>query len=332
MGQIVRPVITQKKVSRHKSAFISASTAPNVASFLPFQTYFLFCVGMLGSLLPPEVRPIPFFFMGIPLSFYTLLAMLFALLMALDILPQVGPLKRFQRLADEAADCRIEDAVVSDSLGGADVAPDLTAFVLPLASLAVSLVVFSLIAGEIVIIPGMFFACIVSIVYPLIRGSVQFAELSNGFVGGFTEQVPIFLVLLFAFSFGDLLNKVGFSQQIVGIFSGAISGAVIPILVFAVACVISYTTGSLGSALVIMLPIAMPLAQATGASLLLTFGAVYSGCQWGDQTSPISDVLIENAGANEVDAIELSACFMPYRLVQLAVCAVLYVALGIILY
>ncbi|MCD8077028.1 MAG: hypothetical protein LUE63_01380, partial [Lachnospiraceae bacterium] len=69
-GQIVRPIITQKRVSRHKSAFITASTAPNVASFLPFQTYYLFCVGMLGSLLPETENATAFFFKGIPLSFY----------------------------------------------------------------------------------------------------------------------------------------------------------------------------------------------------------------------------------------------------------------------
>ena len=77
-GRILRPVITEKKLSPEKSAFISLSVAPNVASPIPYGTYFLFCVGMVGMLVP-NTAPIPFFFKGIALSFHTWLAILLGL-------------------------------------------------------------------------------------------------------------------------------------------------------------------------------------------------------------------------------------------------------------
>ena len=75
----------------------------------------------------------------------------------------------------------------------------------------------------------------------------------------------------------------------------------------------------------------MPLALATGSNPVLAFAAVYSGSQWGDQTSPISDVQIENSGANDVDPVVLSKCMMPYRLMDLAATTVAFVVLTLFL-
>ena len=105
----------------------------------------------------------------------------------------------------------------------------------------------------------------------------------------------------------------------------------IPIIGFLVSLLIGYATGSLGSALVVMLPLVMPLALATGANPALAFAAVYSGSQWGDQSSPISDVLIENSGANEVDPVILSKCMMPYRWIDLGISLAAFTILSFVL-
>lgn len=106
---------------------------------------------------------------------------------------------------------------------------------------------------------------------------------------------------------------------------------IVPLAIFIIASLVSYSTGSLGTALVMMLPISLPLAAATGASLALTFGACYSGSQIGDQTSPISDVIIMVSGSNGVDPVELSKSFMPYRMIQFGICAVLFLVFGFIM-
>ena len=80
-----------------------------------------------------------------------------------------------------------------------------------------------------------------------------------------------------------------------------------------------------------LLPISLPLGLAVGANLTLTFAATYSGAQWGDQFSPLSDVTIENSAANGVSPVEVSAGILPYRVIDGVLCIILFAVLGFIL-
>ena len=160
---------------------------------------------------------------------------------------------------------------------------------------------------------------------------MKFQNFGNELVAGCLEQAGLILMLALCFTFGYMLELIQFSDFIVEIFAGTMPALAVPLVVFIVAVVISYATGFLGSSLVVMLPIAMPLALATGSNPILAFAATYSGSQWGDQSSPISDVLLENSGANEVDPVVLSKCQLPYRLIDLVITAAAFVILSLIL-
>lgn len=327
-GRILRPVIQEKKLAPEKAAFISLSAAPNVGAPIPYGTYFLFCVGMV-SMLVPGVAPIPFFLKSVALSFHTWLAVLIGLLVALEVIPDLGYMKTCQQRAQTVL-AAAEAAEGNDALGG-DVKPDFGAFFLPVIALVAGVAVTSLAAGELTLVPGAFIGAFVAVVYAIARGAVKPGEASNLVIGGIMEQAPIIMLLAFAFAFGAALQLAGLDQFIVTAMSGTLPPALVPAIVFLVGCAISYTTGSLGSGLVIMLPIAMPLAIATGAPLILTFAATFSGAQWGDQLSPLSDMVIENAGANSIDPVELYKVALPYRLIEGGISLALFLVLGFLL-
>lgn len=330
LGYLVSPLASQHKVARAKIGFINCSTAPNVASYLPFVSYFLFCSGMISSTL--GVDGTTFFYKGIWFSFYTILSIIMAFMMAMKWLPDIGPMKRLQFEATSLGQTLEENNEDDPALGGKDVKPDMLAFVLPIAGLIIGMIVFSITTGEMQMVPGMLIGMIVAIVYPLCRHTIHFSDLTKGFINGFTDQAVIFLVLVLSFTFGAELNMLGFSDYVISLFSANMFGRFVPVAIFLIATLIGYSTGSLGSALVIVMPLALPLAQATGASLLLTFGATYSGAQWGDQSSPISDVIIENSGANGMNPGDFAKAILPYRLIELGICFVLYTVLGFVMH
>lgn len=324
VGQIVRPVAQQNKVPRHKVGFIVANTA-NLTSLLPFSMYFLFCSGMIASAMP-GMDGAKFYYQSIWFSFYTMLSIVTAVLFVLGVVPDIGPMKKHQKAAQAAAgsvEARKEDDDGTPA--------DFLAFVLPLVALVVTLIIYSVIQQTIVFLPGLWMGCIVSILYPLCRGTMKFSEMSAGIIRGFLNQAPVFLILMFAFGFGSMLGGIGFSEYVVSLVGSNMTRVIVPLAIFIIASLVSYSTGSLGTALVMMLPISLPLAAATGASLALTFGACYSGSQIGDQTSPISDVIIMVSGSNGVDPVELSKSFMPYRMIQFGICAVLFLVFGFIM-
>ena len=327
-GKILRPVIQQQKLSPQKSAYISESIGPNLGTPIPYGTYFLFCIGMIGTHLP-QVTPITFFYQGIAFSFHTWLAILIAILAAAEIIPDLGVMKRYQEQAQKGIDCtQAEDAPAMDIMGGDEVRPDFGSFFVPLAGMIIGMLIFSLAAGEVVMIPGGIVGCAAGLVYAIIRGSIRIREIGDLLVDGIMEQIPIILLLTFAFAYGASMSAAGLNDFIVATLGGAIPPALLPVLIFVIGAFVSYTTGRLGSALNMMLPITLPLGVATGANLFLTFAATYSGAQWGDQLSPLSDMTLENSGANGVNPVEVSQGILPYRLLDGALCVILFALFG----
>ena len=330
-GKILRPVIQQQKLSPQKSAYISESIGPNLGTPIPYGTYFLFCISMIGTYLP-QVSPVSFFYQGIAFSFHTWLAILIAILAAAEFIPDLGVMKRYQQQAQEGiVNPLAGDETVMDVMGGDDVKADFGAFFIPLAGLIIGMLAFSLSAGEIVMIPGAIIGCLAGLIYAAIRGSIRIRDMGNLLIDGIMEQVPILLLLTFAFAYGASMSAAGLNDIIVATLGGTIPPALLPVLIFIIGAFVSYTTGSLGSALVMMLPITLPLGVATGANLFLTFAATYSGAQWGDQLSPLSDMTLENAGANGVNPVEVSQGILPYRLIDGALCVILFTLFGFLL-
>lgn len=331
VGRIVRPVVDRQRLTPYKSAYITSSIAANIATPFPGGTYFLFCVAMAGSFLP-DVNPVIFFYKVCGLSVHTWLCILICLLVVLKVIPDMGEMKRQQELADQGVNVRqgAGGADVEAIMGG-DVEPDWVAFIMPLTSMVGFMILTSLIAGELVVVPSAFLSAFVTAGYVAVKHKMKFQSFGNEFVAGCLEQAGLIFMLALCVTFGYMLQLISFSDFVVAVFASSMHPALVPLASFAVAIIVAYATGSLGSALVVMLPIAMPLALATGSNPVLAFAAVYSGSQWGDQTSPISDVQIENSGANDVDPVVLSKCMMPYRLMDLAATTVAFVVLTLFL-
>lgn len=330
VGRIVKPIVDRQRLTPYKSAYITASIAPNIATPFPGGTYFLFCVAMAGSFLPEE-NSIAFFYTVCGLSVHTWISIIICLLVVLKLLPDMGEMKRQQNLADQGVNVRQGGGADTSTIMGGDIEPDWLAFIMPITSMLGFMIITSLMAGEIVVVPAAFLASILTAVYVGIKHHMKFQNFGNELVAGCLEQAGLILMLALCFTFGYMLELIQFSDFIVEIFAGTMPALAVPLVVFIVAVVISYATGSLGSSLVVMLPIAMPLALATGSNPILAFAATYSGSQWGDQSSPISDVLLENSGANEVDPVVLSKCQLPYRLIDLVITAAAFVILSLIL-
>lgn len=330
-GKILRPVIKQQKLAPQKSAYISESIGPNVGTPIPYGTYFLFCVAMIGMMLP-DVNPVGFFYKGILFSFHTWLAIIIAILVAMEIIPDIGRMKKFQQQAlEENTDAEEDNGALDAVMGGKNVKADFGAFFVPLAGLLIGMLLTSLAAGEVVMIPGAIIGAVVGAVYNVLRGHCKIKELGDLMINGILEQVPILMLLAFAFAYGQAMQASGLSDFIVAHLGGTLPSAVLPVIIFVVAAFISYTTGSLGSALVMLMPLSLPLGVAVGANMFLVFAATYSGSQWGDQLSPLSDVTLENSGANGVGPVEVFHAILPYRLIDGVLCVVLFALFGFIL-
>ncbi|HSK18613.1 MAG TPA: Na+/H+ antiporter NhaC family protein, partial [Longimicrobiales bacterium] len=98
---------------------------------------------------------------------------------------------------------------------------------------------------------------------------------------------------------------------------------VLPVLVFIVAAVISFSTGTSWGTMAILFPVVIPLAVAMGAGigfdggehysiLLGVISSVMAGSLFGDHCSPISDTTIMSSMASGCDHIDHVRTQLPY--------------------
>ena len=157
------------------------------------------------------------------------------------------------------------------------------------------------------------------------------SEISGILVEGFLSITPIMLILFVAFGFGRMVTATGFNGWVVGVLGGSLNPAFVPVALFLVGSLIAYATGSLTASAVIILPMGLPLAIATGAPLALTIGACVSGAQFGDLSSPLSDNMIMPSASAGVSPVDTAKCLLPYRLITLAITAVIFLLAGFIM-
>ena len=103
----------------------------------------------------------------------------------------------------------------------------------------------------------------------------------------------------------------------------------LPLILFAIACIMAFSTGTSWGSFGILLPIAGDIAAATDINLLLpALAAVLAGAVFGDHCSPISDTTIlssTGAGCNHIDHVMTQ---LPYAVISAVTAAVGYVVIG----
>ena len=147
---------------------------------------------------------------------------------------------------------------------------------------------------------------------------------------GAWKLVPIALILLFAFAIGEMTTELKTGHYLASLATQNLSVTLLAGVIFLIASVISFSTGTSWGTFSIMIPIALPMAVAMDANVALCIGAVISGGVFGDHCSPISDTTIISSMAADCELVEHVNTQLPYALISGGVAFVLFVIFGLI--
>ncbi|MBN1505292.1 MAG: hypothetical protein JW955_00515 [Sedimentisphaerales bacterium] len=145
------------------------------------------------------------------------------------------------------------------------------------------------------------------------------------------------VILILAWSLKDCCQELKTGQFLTGLLAGRLPPYCFPPLVFLVACVTSFATGTSYGTMAILIPTAIPIAYALdgnayGPTTVICLAAVLDGAIFGDHCSPISDTTILSATASSCDLILHTRTQLPYSALVAAVvmlCAYTPSALGL---
>ena len=355
VGSVMAPVTDAHKISRVKLAYLIDATAAPICMIAPISSW---AAAVSGSV--PEDFPmsgIKLFVSAIPFNFYSLLTLVFVVvigIMGFDY----GKMADFEIKAQKNG----ELGILGADKEAEEVNPRGRVFdlIIPIVVLVVVCVLALLYVGGFfgvdawggtdykgdfvgafgntdatVGLPwGALLVLIATIAYLLCRRLVSFKEAMECIPKGFIAMVPAILILTLATSLKNVTGLLGADIYVESMMASfpETAAKLLPAVIFLVACVLAFATGTSWGTFGILIPIVTAMFGIEDPLLFVGISACLAGAVCGDHCSPISDTTImASAGAN-CNHVEHVSTQLPYAITVAGVSFVSFIIAGFLPY
>lgn len=353
VGNVMRPLTDRFRVSREKLAYLVDSTSAPIALLGPISTWVVFVMGIIGAQyaeLGIEGSTYVAYLESIPYNFYAIATLVLVAIIAFSRI-EYGPMATAERRASSTGEVTGPGASppsateITEMEPAEHTTPRMRSLVVPIAVLLIITPILFLITGGypendlltavneseggLSILISSFLAGVVAISMGLTSRSFRFPEAIDTYMAGIKGMTLVYVILTLAWSIGSVTEEIGTAEYLVSVVEGLGIEAIMYMLIFVVAGIVAFTTGTSYGTFAIMLPIAMPLAVALDLSTAPAIAAVFSGAIFGDHCSPISDTTILSSAGSSCDHIDHVRTQIPYALTAAFVGAVTFLLLGV---
>ncbi|WP_102344997.1 Na+/H+ antiporter NhaC family protein [Bacillus sp. Marseille-P3661] len=356
VGQISRPLTDRQRISRAKLAYIIDSTSAPICVVSPISSWGAYIIAIIGTILTThaitDMSAFSAFVQIIPMNLYVIATIL--LVFAVSIFNiNIGPMKAHETRAVR------EGQVVDPEKGGipGELKGDLPSskkgkiidLVIPILILVIGTVGSMIytgakaVEGTVTLLTifentdvatSLFYGGIMGVIVSFImyvRHNMGGRLFFTGIWEGIKSMLPAVYILVFAWIIVDIIGALETGKYLAGIVERSnMNIAYLPAVIFIIAGLMAFSTGTSWGTFGIMLPIAGEIAASTDISILLpTLGAVLAGSVFGDHCSPISDTTIlssTGAGSHHIDHVLTQ---LPYALIAAAISFIGYIIVGI---
>jgi Na+/H+ antiporter NhaC len=159
-----------------------------------------------------------------------------------------------------------------------------------------------------------FLAAVTLVVLTSLTGVQSMQQSMGQYIDGMTGMMTIAATLVLAWTLGAVSESLGTGAYVAELARGGLPGWLLPGVTFILAAIISFATGSSWGTIIIMMPLAVPAAIATGAPMPVVVGAVLSGGLFGDHSSPVSETTILSSTGAGTTPLEHFRTQLPYAL------------------
>ena len=357
VGNLMRTVTDRMKISREKLSFIVDSTAAPVASVFIISSWIGFEVGLIQDglkMIGSDADGYSTFLATIPYRFYPISMLLFVFIISY-FQRDFGPMYKAERRA------WIEGRLFSNSDSNQKSLDEFSEIfgneekakwyngIIP-----IFIIIFGTIIGlvytgisslqeqgisdyglrEIIsnsdsylaLLWSSFTACIVAAIMILSQKIMSLSETIDAWFLGIRSMLLAIIILTLAWSIGAITVEMKTADYIISLIGGDISPHYLPVLIFIIAAITSFATGTSWGTMAIMMPIVIPLAHSVAGlnnlvpadSTIILYGVISSvlaGSVFGDHCSPISDTTILSSIASRCNHVDHVRTQLPYALV-----------------
>jgi Na+/H+ antiporter NhaC len=350
-GAIGRPLCDRHKVSREKLAYLVDSTSAPVCMLIPLNAWGAYVLGILASLGVED--PLGVFVASMPFNLYAWAALILAGVVAFTGW-SIGPMRKAEARTRAGAvlwpgATPVVDPDVIAPPVETTIPPRAINMLVPIGVMVAMMPVSLYVTGTRNLPPGarpslvdvlregsgstsvlwsVLAALAVAWVMLLAQRAFTVERLTRIGVKGAGGLVGLALLMLLALALAAVANKLGTGAYVAKLTAGTMPPAVFLPLVFVVAAVAGFCTGTSWGTFAIMLPIAVPAAVALNLPPGPFVAAALSGGVFGDHASPISDTTIISSMAAATDHVDHVRTQLPYALLAGVVALVGFAIVG----
>ena len=347
VGSVMRPVTDRHKISRAKLAFIIDATAAPICMIAPVSSW---AAAVSEFTKGTGYSGIELFIRAIPYNFYSLLTLVFVVAIALMKF-DYGPMKLHELNAMNNGDLFTsgKDDIAEAESTEANPKGRVIDLIFPVLVLVLFCVLGLLYVGGFfagddfitafgntdatVGLPwGALIALVITIAYLILRKIVSFKEAMGCIPKGFIAMVPAILILTFATALKNLTGVLGAAEFVDAAMNSAAAGFAnfLPAIIFLVACVLAFATGTSWGTFGILIPIVASIFEPSSELLIIGMSACLAGAVCGDHCSPISDTTIMSSAGAQCNHLNHVSTQLPYAITVAAVSFVVYLAAAFI--
>ena len=178
---------------------------------------------------------------------------------------------------------------------------------------------------------GTMIALVITFIYLIARRVITFKDACGCITKGFIAMVPALFILTFAICLKNMTGMLGAAEYVAGLMEGAAAGLYnfLPAIIFIVACLLAFATGTSWGTFGILIPIVVNVFPATSELLIVGVSACLAGAVCGDHCSPISDTTIMASAGAQCDHISHVNTQLPYAITAAGISLVCYLLTGV---
>ncbi|MBP3617070.1 MAG: Na+/H+ antiporter NhaC family protein [Lachnospiraceae bacterium] len=351
VGSVMLPVTDSHKISRAKLSYLIDATAAPICMIAPISSW---AAAVSKYTEGTGLNGIELFIKAIPYNFYSLLTFVFIIVLVLSK-KDFGPMATHEKNALEKGDLfstekRVDGLEIETNPKSR--VPDLILPILVLIAISVYSFIYnggffdssSENAGDFIrafsatsvgtALPwGAILALILLVAYLMFRKLITFKDAMACVPKGFTAMVPAITILTFATALKNVTSTLLQSDDFIKVVmdSGLKNFTnLLPAVIFLVACLLAFATGTSWGTFGILIPIVCNMFDPSDPIFYIGMSACLAGAVCGDHCSPISDTTImSSAGAQCVHVNHVSTQ-LPYAITVAAVSFVCFIVAGFV--
>ena len=346
VGSVMRPVADAKKISRAKLSYLIDATAAPICIIAPISSWAAAVAGVA-----PEGEGLSLFIKAIPFNFYAILTIVMMVTIAL-LKFDFGPMKLHEKNAEEKGDLFTTlDETAKQAEEEANPKGKVIDLILPVVILIICCIIGMIYSGgffsgetfvnafsncdaSVGLALGSFAAIILVAIYFIVfrHGVIKFKDLMGCIPEGFKAMVPAILILTCAWTLKGMTDSIG-AKVFIADFVNSSAGAFVnflPAIIFLVAIVLSFSTGTSWGTFGILIPIVLAVFANDPTMSIVGMSACMAGAVCGDHCSPISDTTIMASAGAQCNHVNHVSTQLPYAMTVAGVSFVAYIVAGFV--